>query len=122
VAGAITALANGRVDAVIVLESTMLLSLRQQIAQMMIAARLPSIYGFRLHVAEGGLISYGVDLRWCWYHLATFVDRILRGASPADLPVEFPTKLELVINLTTAKALGLTLQPTLIARADDVID
>ncbi|HME34533.1 MAG TPA: ABC transporter substrate binding protein, partial [Candidatus Sulfotelmatobacter sp.] len=58
---------------------------------------------------EGGLISYGIDLRWCWYHLATFVDRILKGASPADLPVEFPTKLEMVINLTAAKALALQL-------------
>ena len=122
VAIAITVLASKKVDAVIVLETTMLLSLRQQIAQMMAASRLPAVYGFRLHVEAGGLISYGVDLRWCWYHLATFVDRILKGASPADLPVEFPTKLEMVINLTAAKALGLNLSPTLLARADEVIE
>jgi putative ABC transport system substrate-binding protein len=122
VAIAITTMADKKVDAVIVLETTMLLSLRQQIAQMMASSRLPAVYGFRLHVEEGGLISYGIDLRWCWYHLATFVDRILRGASPADLPVEFPTKLELIINQTAAKALGLTLSPTLLARADEVIE
>jgi putative ABC transport system substrate-binding protein len=115
-------LASEKVDAVIVLESTMLLSLRQQIALMMAAARVPAVYGYRLHVDEGGLISYGVDLRWCWHRAATYVDKILKGASPGDLPVEFPTKLELVVNLSAAKALGLMLPPTLLARADEVIE
>ena len=119
---AIRALASENVDAVIVLESTMLLSLRQQIALMMAAARLPAVYGYRQHVDEGGLISYGVDLHWCWHHLATYIDKILKGALPGDLPVEFPTKLELAVNLSAAKALGLTLPPTLLARADEVIE
>lgn len=119
---AIRTLASEKVDAVIVLESTMLLSLRQQIALMMAAARVPAVYGYRLHVDEGGLISYGVDLRWCWHRAATYVDKILKGASPGDLPVEFPTKLELVVNLSAAKALGLMLPPTLLARADEVIE
>jgi putative ABC transport system substrate-binding protein len=119
---AIRTLGSENVDAVIVLESTMLLSLRQQIALMMAAAHLPAVYGYRQHVDEGGLISYGVDLHWCFHRLATYVDKILKGASPGDLPVEFPTKLELTVNLSASKALGLTLPPTLLARADEVIE
>lgn len=69
----------------------------------------------------GGLISYGVDLRWCWHHLASFVHKILNGASPADLPVEFPTRLQLVANMKTAKILGLNVPPVLLAQADEVI-
>src|SRR4029077_3036522 len=82
----------------------------------------PAIYGYREHVDDGGLVSYGVDLRECFRRSAYFVDKILNGASPSDLPVEFPTKLELVINLRTAKALGIKLPPTLLARADEVIE
>jgi putative tryptophan/tyrosine transport system substrate-binding protein len=122
VGGAIQALANERVDVVIVLESTMLLSLRRQIAQLMAANRLPAVYGYREHVDEGGLISYGVDLRWCWRRAATYVHRILNGTSPADLPVEFPTKIPMVVNLKAAKELGLMISPTLLSRADEVIE
>ena len=107
--GALQALAGERVDVVIVLQTSMLLSSSQNIATAALAKRLPTVYGYREHVLAGGLISYGVDLRWCFYRGAYFVDKILRGAAPGDLPVEFPTKMFLAINLRTpAKALGLT--------------
>jgi putative tryptophan/tyrosine transport system substrate-binding protein len=84
--------------------------------------RLPTIYAFRFYIAVGGLISYGVDGTDLWTKAAGYVDRILRGAKPGDLPVQTPTKFELAINLKTAKALGLTVPPTLLARADEVIE
>ena len=86
------------------------------------AAQLPTMYGFREHVDTGGLISYGPNFPDLWRRAADYVDKILRGAKPADIPVEQPTKFDLVINLTTAKALGLDVPPTLLARATDVID
>src|ERR671935_14424 len=86
------------------------------------ARRLPTVYGYREHVLAGGLISYGVDLRWCFRRGAYFVDRILHGTPPGELPVEFPSKMFLAINLKTAKALGLEIPPTLLARADEVIE
>jgi putative ABC transport system substrate-binding protein len=119
---AIEALAHERVDVVIALQTTMMLSERRRIAPLMTAHRLPAVYGYREHVDDGGLISYGVDLRWCFRRAATFVHKILQGTPPGDLPVEFPTKLEMVVNLKTAKALSLTIPPSLLQRADQVIE
>jgi putative ABC transport system substrate-binding protein len=73
-------------------------------------------------VIAGGLISYGVDLRWCYHRAAYFVDKILHGTPPGDLPIEFPTHFPLAINLKTAKRLGLTIPPTLLACADEIIE
>jgi putative tryptophan/tyrosine transport system substrate-binding protein len=84
--------------------------------------RVPTVYSYRLMVERGGLISYGVDIDNLFERAATYVDRILKGTRPADLPVQAPTKFELVINQKTAKALGLTVPDTLIARAEDVIE
>jgi putative tryptophan/tyrosine transport system substrate-binding protein len=92
-----------------------------QVEDFAIKERLPSIFGDPRHIPTGGLISYSPNLKALWRHAATYVDKILKGAKPADLPVEQPTKFELVINLKTAKALGLTIPPSLLARADQVI-
>jgi putative tryptophan/tyrosine transport system substrate-binding protein len=115
-------LARQEVNAVIVLQTSMLVTERRRIAALAATARIPAIYGYREHVDDGGLISYGVDLRECFRRGAYYVDKILKGASPNDLPVEFPTKLELVINLKVAKTLGLAIPPQLLARADDIIE
>jgi putative ABC transport system substrate-binding protein len=119
---AIEALARERVDVVIVLQTTMILSERRHVGPLLTAHRLPAVYGYREHVDHGGLISYGVDLRWCFRRAATFVHKILQGTPAGDLPVEFPTQLEMVVNLKTAKALGLTIPPSLLQRADQVIE
>jgi putative ABC transport system substrate-binding protein len=119
---ALQVLASQRVDIVIVLQTSMLLGNSRQIAAIALANRLPTMYGYRAHVTAGGLASYGVDLEWCWRRAASFVDKILHGARPGDLPVEFPTKMLLSINLKTAKALGLTVPSSLLVRADEVIE
>jgi putative ABC transport system substrate-binding protein len=84
--------------------------------------KVPAVYGFTFFTRDGGLLSYGVDQVDIWRRAATYVDRILRGAKPAELPVQVPTKFEMVVNLKTAKALGRSVPPSLLARADEVIE
>ena len=115
-------LVGQQINVIIVLQTSMLLTERRRIAILAATSRIPAIYGYREHVDDGGLASYGVDLHECFRRSAYFVDKILKGAAPGDLPVEFPTKLELVINLKTAKALGLDIPPSVLARADEVIE
>jgi putative ABC transport system substrate-binding protein len=116
------ALASERVEAIIVLVDGMAFQERNRIAALVAAVRLPAIYGFRDHVDAGGLGSYGVNLDENFHRSATYVHKILKGAQPGDLPVEFPTKLELIINNKTAKALGLIIPPSVLVRADEVIE
>ena len=94
---------------------------RELIVRLAARAKLPTVYPYRFFVTSGGLISYGIDNTDLWRRSAAYVDRILKGEKPSDLPVQEPTKYELVINLKTAKALGLTV-PTLLARANEVIE
>jgi len=115
-------LARERVKIVLILQDTMFLNERKRIALFAVAERLPTIFTFREGVEDGALMSYGTNLRDSWRRTASFVDKIVKGAKPGDLPIEFPTKLELLINLITAKALGLEIPPTLLARADEVIE
>jgi putative ABC transport system substrate-binding protein len=118
--GAFAAMATERVGALLVVADTMFVLQRTRLADLAARSRLPAAYGWREHVEAGGLMSYGPSLRDLFRRSATFVDRILKGAKPGDLPVEQPTKFELVINLKTAKALGLTIPPSLLSRADHI--
>ena len=115
-------LAGEHVNTVVTIADPMFLNERRRMAELAIAARLPVVYGFREHVEAGGLMSYGVDLRENWRQVAAYVDKILSGAKPADLPIEQPTKFELVINLKSAKAIGLTIPESFLLRADEVIE
>ena len=112
---------KGRVDAVLALASRVLVSDRTQVANLAVKSRLPVIYGESEHVEAGGLMTYGVSITDLFRRAATYVDKILKGVKPADLPVEQPTKFELVINLRAAKQIGLTIPPSVLARADKVI-
>jgi putative ABC transport system substrate-binding protein len=122
IGAAIQTFVRERASIVIVLATAMFVNARRRIASFALASRLPTVFNFREHVEDGGLISYGVDLRQNNRRAAYFVERILKGAKPDDLPIEFPTKVELVVNVTTAKTLGLDVPPTLLARADEVIE
>jgi putative ABC transport system substrate-binding protein len=104
------------------LDDPLLLSARRKIVDLVAAARLPTIYGNREFAEAGGLMSYGVDWRQMSRRAAEYVDKILKGARPADIPVEQPTKFEFIINLKTATALGIKIPPTLLATADEVIE
>ena len=113
---------NAGVQALIVLTDAVLYSQRGRIVALAAANRLPAMYFFREFVQEGGLMSYAPSDTDLFRRAAAYVDKILRGTKPGDLPVEQPTKFEFVINLKTAKALGLDVPPTLLARADEVIE
>jgi putative ABC transport system substrate-binding protein len=106
----------------LVLEDPLMYSLRRDISDLAVKFRLPAVYTYRDYAEAGGLMSYGGDRRQVYRRAAEYVDKILKGAKPGDLPVEQPTKFELVINLKTAKALGLTILPSLLQRADQVIE
>jgi putative ABC transport system substrate-binding protein len=118
---AFTAMSRARLAGLILLPSAMFSSERKRIAELAAQERLPTMFFFREFADAGGLMSYGPNFSDLWRRTATYVDKILKGAKPADLPVEQPTKFELVINLRTAKALGLTIPPSLLQRADQVI-
>ena len=120
--GAFAAMAKERVETLLVVPDTAFILHRARLADLAAKHRLPSMHGLRENVDAGGLMSYGPSGVAALRRAALFVDRILKGAKPADLPVEQPTKFELVINLKTAKALGLTIPPLLLLRADQVIE
>ena len=113
---------KGRADALYVCPSPLLTTNRIRINTLALAVRLPTMHGFREFTEAGGLMSYGPNFPSLFRRAAEYVDKILRGAKPADLPVEQPTQFDLVLNLTTAKALGLDIPTTLLARADEVIE
>jgi len=118
---AYAAIAKQNAAAVIIIQSSLTLGYRKQLAEFAVKHRLPSMCEQKEWTNDGCLMSYGPDLLYLWRRAAYFVDKILKGAKPADLPVEQPTKFELVINLKTAKQIGLTIPPNVLARADKVI-
>jgi putative ABC transport system substrate-binding protein len=119
--GALAAATTGRAGALTAVEDPLTITKRRQIVDFAAKRRLPAIYGVKEFVDAGGLMSYGANFADLWRRSATYVDKILKGAKPADLPVQQPTKFEFVINLKTAKALGLTIPPSVLLRADEVI-
>jgi putative ABC transport system substrate-binding protein len=121
-AAAFAAMARDRVEALLVLPSPLSFHERGRLAELCLAHRLPAMFGFREHVEAGGLASYGVDIRDHVVRAAGYVDRVLRGTKPAELPVEQARKFELAINIKTAKALGVTIPQALLLRADKVVE
>ena len=118
---AFRAAGKGRADAVLVLNSPVAASRRKEIAELAVKSRLPAFYNRSEYVEDGGLMSYGVSFTDLGHRAATYVDKILKGAKPADIPVEQPKKFEFSINLKAAKQIGLTIPPNVLARADKVI-
>ena len=119
---ALSAIANLNPDMLVVLNDPFMFTHRKRVAAAASEARVPAVYGFREFVDDGGLISYGPNISDTYRRAASYVDKILKGANPAELPVQLPTKFELVINLKTSRALGLEVPPTLLGRADEVIE
>jgi len=113
---------RSRAEALFVLESTLIFRARRDIAQLALKHRLPTSFAFREYADAGGLVAYGVNFANMFRRAAEYIDRILKGTNPGDLPVEQPTKFELVLNMKTAKTLGLTIPPSLLLRADQVIE
>jgi putative ABC transport system substrate-binding protein len=113
---------EGRTDALYVCADPLVVTHQVRINTLALAARLPTMHSLREHVETGGLMSYGPNFPDLFRRAADYVDKILRGAKPSDLPVEQPTKFDFVVNVTTAKALGLDVPQTLLARADEVIE
>ena len=120
-AGAIAEIARQQSQAVIVVPDPVYLNERTMLQKLMQATRLPAAYGLREHVLAGGLLSYAADLASNYRSAARYVDRILKGAKPAELPVEQPTKYELMVNLKTARTFGITIPQSVLLRADEVI-
>ena len=119
---AFAVIANAHVDALTVLADPMFLSHKKEIGDLAMAQRLPTVFARNENVDAGGLMSYGANLADLYRQASTYVDKILKGARPADLPVQEPTRMYLVVNLKTAKALGLTIPQSVLARADQIID
>ena len=119
---AFASIAADRAGALMVLADANLITNRRRIVDLAAKARLPAIYGEREFVDVGGLMFYGAGLAAMYRHAAVHVDKVLKGAKPADLPIEQPTKLELVVNLKTARTLGLTIPPSILARADHIVE
>ena len=113
---------KGRAETIYVVSDPLTNTYRNRINSLALSARLPTMYGFREHVEAGGLMSYGPNRPDLYRRAADFVDKILRGAKPADIPVEQPTRFDLTINLTTARALGLKIPQSILLRADEVIE
>jgi len=109
-------------DALIVFAESLTIAFRQRIGSFALANRLPMVSELREFAEAGGVASYGSSRADLWRRAASYVDKILRGAKPGDIPVEQPTKFEMVINLNTAKAIGIEIAPTLLTRADEVIE
>jgi putative tryptophan/tyrosine transport system substrate-binding protein len=120
--GAFSTMETERADGFLVPGSPLTNIQRGPLADLALKHRLPGIFANKENVRAGGLMSYGADFNYMYRHAALYVDKILKGEKPADLPVEQASKYELVVNLKTAKALGLTVPPTLLARADEVIE
>jgi ABC-type uncharacterized transport system substrate-binding protein len=113
---------KGKTEALYLVSSPLVTTNRIRINTLALGARLPTMYGYRDSVEVGGLMSYGPDFPDLWRRAADYVDKVLRGANPGDIPVEQPTRFALVLNLTTAKVLGIEIPPTVLARADEVIE